>query len=412
MTYDLTGTPRTVTLDDVCNTYTYSADGVKQRVVSRFYGHMAPLGLDAEPIGRGALDGGGLIDPGNHDFSVIRDTRYCGPFVLEDDTLSMVLFPGGFCTVSGGQPSFHYYVRDHRGDNRCVVSEDGAYEQKTFYYPLGGIIGDKSTAPSLQPYKHSGKEWDHLGGLDWYDYGARMYDPALGVWTSGDPLAEDNPHMSIYAFCGNDPVNRIDPDGRKVHPADSIAYITLLNTINPEERQFVVLDNNGNIDYDIMSNHKSESENYSELLILVSSDLMFNINIMADFSYMNNEGIIKDNLHLHSSYEEDFKDIDFLNPNGLSTGETGFNATTLLPGKGTSGVNSPDNSVHIYIDPSLSTLGKAEVLSHELYGHAFLYHKYRNRNKSKHDVVESVELNWELKTHILRARRETVSYFK
>lgn len=214
VTYDLTGTPRTVTLDDVRNTYTYSADGVKQRVVSRFYGHMAPLGLDAEPMGRGALEGGGLIDPGNHDFSVIRDTRYCGPFVLEDDTLSMVLFPGGFCTVSGGQPSFHYYVRDHRGDNRCVVSEDGAYEQKTFYYPLGGIIGDKSTAPSLQPYKRSGKEWDHLGGLDWYDYGARMYDPALGVWTSGDPLAEDNPHMSIYAFCGNDPVSNIDPDGR------------------------------------------------------------------------------------------------------------------------------------------------------------------------------------------------------
>ena len=219
VSYDLTGVPSTVIIGDVLNSYTYSADGVKQRVYSHFYGHMAPLALDAVPMGRGPLDGGGLIGPGTgNDFSVFRDTRYCGPFVLESDTVSMVLFPGGFCTMSGGQPTFHYYVRNHRGDNCGVVSDSGVFEQKTFYYPFGGIRGDVSTTPSLQPYKHSGKEWDHLGGLDWYDYGARMYDPALGMWTSGDPLAEKSPHMSIYSFCGNDPVNSFDPDGRKIKP--------------------------------------------------------------------------------------------------------------------------------------------------------------------------------------------------
>ena len=222
VSYDLTGVPSTVIIGDVLNSYTYSADGVKQRVYSHFYGHMAPLALDAVPMGRGPLDGGGQVGPGTgNDFSVFRDTRYCGPFVLESDTLSKVLFPGGFCTMSGGQPTFHYYVRNHRGDNCGVVSDSGVFEQKTFYYPFGGIRGDVSTTPSLQPYKHSGKEWDHLGGLDWYDYGARMYDPALGMWTSGDPLAEKSPHMSIYSFCGNDPVNSFDPDGRKFEWVES-----------------------------------------------------------------------------------------------------------------------------------------------------------------------------------------------
>ena len=113
VSYDLTGVPSTVIIGDVLNSYTYSADGVKQRVYSHFYGHMAPLALDAVPMGRGPLDGGGLIGPGTgNDFSVFRDTRYCGPFVLESDTLSKALFPGGFCTMSGGQPTFHYYVRN------------------------------------------------------------------------------------------------------------------------------------------------------------------------------------------------------------------------------------------------------------------------------------------------------------
>ena len=137
---------------------------------------------------------------------------------------------------------FHYYCRDHLGDNRVVVSEDGEIEQVTHYYPYGGLFGDVNTEPGLQPYKFGGKEFQHTHGLDLYDfllhevtqarddfllhevtqarddfllhevtqargdYIARQYDPATGLFTTMDPLCEKYYHISPYAYSAGNPV--------------------------------------------------------------------------------------------------------------------------------------------------------------------------------------------------------------
>ena len=147
-----------------------------------------------------------------------RDTEFCGPFIFEYSVLDKFLFDGGYCTFKDGQASFHYYLQDHLGNNRAVVSEDGTMEQTTEYYPFGGIYGDVSTNPGLQLYKYNGKEFDHSLRLDLYDYGARLYDPALVVWTGVDLLADEYGGISPYVYCHNNPVNAIDPDGKKVIP--------------------------------------------------------------------------------------------------------------------------------------------------------------------------------------------------
>ena len=99
------------------------------------------------------------------------------------------------------------------GNNRITVSlADGHIEEVNHYYPFGGLMGDSRNA-TTQPYKYIGKELDRTHGLDWYDHGARHYDPVTGRWNTMDPMCEKYYGTSPYASCGDDPVNAFDPDG-------------------------------------------------------------------------------------------------------------------------------------------------------------------------------------------------------
>jgi RHS repeat-associated protein len=57
----------------------------------------------------------------------------------------------------------------------------------------------------------TGKEFQEELGLNWYDFGARMYMSDIGRWGVVDPLVEST--MDPYGYCYQNPVKYIDPTG-------------------------------------------------------------------------------------------------------------------------------------------------------------------------------------------------------
>ena len=178
ITYNFLNLPNAVTFSDGSTiTYTYGADGTKLRTVHK--------------IG-----------------STTTTTDYCGNVIYENGVQKLLLTEEGYITLSDSK--YHYYLKDHQGNNRVVISQSGTVEETSHYYPFGGVF---ASAGNVQPYKYNGKELDTKKGLNWYDYGARHYDAVLGRFITVDALYDKHFKVSPYVYCGNEPVGRIDPDG-------------------------------------------------------------------------------------------------------------------------------------------------------------------------------------------------------
>lgn len=98
------------------------------------------------------------------------------------------------------------------GSSSYITNLDGEVVQHIEYVPFGEVFIEERNSIWNTPYLFNAKEFDEETGL--YYYGARYYDPRLSVWLSVDPLAEKDIATSAYAFCGNNPIIRIDSDGK------------------------------------------------------------------------------------------------------------------------------------------------------------------------------------------------------
>ncbi|MEA4936764.1 MAG: DUF6443 domain-containing protein [Paludibacter sp.] len=243
--YNLLNLPELVQFKNGCqirNTYSAGGQKLSSRYVTVAEGVYQPLnpGQVIENLDVNENDNvtvGGTDYVGNIEYEIYRYFNWDVTFEpAELKYLWRVHNPEGYVSTFGINssygPVYNYYRKDHLGNNREVwnasykwgsATRPAATNQITQYYPSGlPWASNTSDNPGSQPYKYNGKEFVEMHGWDSYDYGARVMYPAIGPqFMSVDPLCEKYYWISPYAYCLNNPVRFVDPDGRDIWEINS-----------------------------------------------------------------------------------------------------------------------------------------------------------------------------------------------
>jgi len=115
-----------------------------------------------------------------------------------------------------GNKKAYFYLTDHLGSTRSVISEDGTGSYAANFTAYGELKELKK-APDDVRENFTGKELDTdggdqngNGGMAYVNFGSRYYDPVTGVFMAVDPQDQ---FFNAYSYVGGNPVMMIDPNG-------------------------------------------------------------------------------------------------------------------------------------------------------------------------------------------------------
>ena len=344
ITYNVLNLPNMVTFSDGSTiAYTYGADGTKLKTVHKTG-------------------------------STTTTTDYCGNVVYENGVQKLLLTDEGYVTLSDSK--YHYYLKDHQGNNRVVINQSGTVEETNHYYPFGGVF---ASSGNVQPYKYNGKEYDGKKGLNWYDYGARHYDAALGRFTTNDRFSEKYHSLSPYQYGANNPVNTIDINGDSlliVTPAAIEAIYNGLQDGSNIKMQF----NNGILDPTSIAKQANSSNDFflKDLFEIANSEKMVELSLSDKNTYKMNGKTVEETFG--TPYDDDDSEIPAHQKEEYSKAGVPFGkhiqgnlGQTLVPDKRlASGKSSTNSHVQVIINKNGTLNHRTVGIAHE-FGHVILY---------------------------------------
>jgi RHS repeat-associated protein len=264
----------------------------------------------------------------------------------------------------------YWYHSDHLGSAQLTTTRSGELHERIEYTPYGEIWVEHRYDPAegSLPYRFTGKELDEETG--YYYYGARYLDPRTSRWISTDPAVGDYVpqaeqgsnglpgmggvfnlvNMHVYHYAGNNPVKYTDPNGNEVIiSGDEINQTKILEYINiMSDQQYIVVD--GKLQKDSDKRFEYGSEQYSDAINYLIENGTTTIQIADTYTDENRKEI---------PLPLDYTGKTQL---GYTYGNNDLKKMNVSI-RGISGIFELS-------DGSYGTRGVAEILMHELAGHA------------------------------------------
>jgi RHS repeat-associated protein len=164
---------------------------------------------------------------------MVASDKYLGEHIIHNDiAIDGTITTKEYCNFDDGRIEFpiqsgirvenkYFYIKDHRGSTRVTEKAVGASASVTefvSYDAYGAVIRSQTSGTEdATKNKFTGKEYDTSGsiaggvacGLKLHYFGARYYDPEIGIWITTDP---EDQLFNLYGYSSN-PLNAVDENG-------------------------------------------------------------------------------------------------------------------------------------------------------------------------------------------------------